>query len=65
MWMLPLYLHFNQKSDYDDYDYFAIIFAITDVKLSSLYFQFQFWMNIKMCMIANELGHGTSRSYTT
>ena len=20
MWMLPLYLHINQKSDYDDYD---------------------------------------------
>ena len=21
MWMMPLHLHVNQKSDYDDYDY--------------------------------------------
>ena len=25
MWMLPLYLHVNQKSDYDDDDDFPIV----------------------------------------
>ena len=28
MWMLPLYLHINQKSNYDDYDYDMMILSL-------------------------------------
>ena len=47
--------------------YLFIYFAITDFTFSLLYFQFQFLNEYysKMCMIANELGHSTTRRYTT
>ena len=39
MWMLPLYLHVNQKSDYDDYDDLLLIFFHPVWKLiGSLFF---------------------------
>ena len=33
MWMLPLYLHVNQKSDYDDMIYIEIGPVVSDKKI--------------------------------
>ena len=46
MWMLPLYLHVNQKSDYDD----------DDIPLSFIMFFFSFFKNDCLIFCNVELG---------
>ena len=44
MWMMPLHLHINQKSDYDDYDELGIF-------LYNSRFLFSFLCSVNLCQL--------------